>query len=241
MVKFDVENPSESNLRAIDVYELLPQHEPFVMIGSLVHFDKTLTITETKVQHDNIFVDENRFSASGLMENIAQTCAARIGYVNKFILKKGIQLGFIGGVRNFEVIALPIVGDVITTRVEVKEDMSHLFLVNEAIDNNEIVSMPADRIVGSTKAVTSCFLGAPARFPIGPLSVATMKGLDVLAVNVVKVASKRYKVVATTLSYDKDTLRKEQMQELSDSYVAELERIVRRYPSQWFNFYDFWS
>lgn len=85
------------------------------------------------------------------------------------------------------------------------------------------------------------FLGAPARFPVGPLSVATMKGLDVLAVNVVKVASKRYKVVATTLSYDKDAPRKEQMQQLSDSYVAELERIVRRYPSQWFNFYDFWS
>ena len=125
--------------------------------------------------------------------------------------------------------------------IPVKEDMSHLFLVNEAIDNNEIVSMPADRIVGSTKAVTSCFLGAPARFPAGPLSVATMKGLDVLAVNVVKVASKRYKVVATTLSYDKDAPRKEQMQQLSDSYVAELERIVRRYPLQWFNFYDFWS
>lgn len=125
--------------------------------------------------------------------------------------------------------------------IPVKEDMSHLFLVNEAIDNNEIVSMPADRIVGSTKAVTSCFLGAGARFPVGPLSVATMKGLDVLAVNVVKIASKRYKVVATTLSYDKDAPRKEQMQQLSDSYVAELERIVRRYPLQWFNFYDFWS
>ena len=97
MIKFDVENPSESNLRAIDIHELLPQQEPFVMIGSLVYFDKTLTVTETKVQRDNIFVDGNRFSASGLMENIAQTCAARIGYVNKFILKKGIQLGFIGG------------------------------------------------------------------------------------------------------------------------------------------------
>ena len=133
MVKFDVENPSESNLRAIDVHELLPQHEPFVMIGSLVHFDKTLTITETKVQRDNIFVDGNRFSASGLMENIAQTCAARIGYVNKFILKKGIQLGFIGGVRNFKIIALPIVGDVITTRVEVKEEVFGMTLAEATI------------------------------------------------------------------------------------------------------------
>ena len=133
MVKFDVENPSESNLRAIDVHELLPQQEPFVMIGSLVYFDKTLTVTETKVQRDNIFVGGNRFSASGLMENIAQTCAARIGYVNKFILKKGIQLGFIGGVRNFKIIALPIVGDVITTRVEVKEEVFGMTLAEATI------------------------------------------------------------------------------------------------------------
>ena len=133
MIKFDVENPSESNLRAIDVHELLPQQEPFVMIGSLVYFDKTLTVTETKVQCDNIFVDGNRFSASGLMENIAQTCAARIGYVNKFILKKGIQLGFIGGVRNFKIIALPIVGDVITTRVEVKEEVFGMTLAEATI------------------------------------------------------------------------------------------------------------
>jgi len=133
MIIFDVENPSESDLRAIDVHELLPQQEPFVMIGSLVYFDKTLIVTETKVQRDNIFVDGNRFSASGLMENIAQTCAARIGYVNKFILKKGIQLGFIGGVRNFVVIALPIVGDVITTRVEVKEEVFGMTLAEATI------------------------------------------------------------------------------------------------------------
>lgn len=133
MIKFDVEHPSELELRAIDVHELLPQQEPFVMIGSLVYFDRALTITETKVQADNIFVDENHFSASGLMENIAQTCAARIGYVNKFILKKAIQLGFIGGIRNFEVFELPVVGDVITTRVEVKEEVFGMTLAEATI------------------------------------------------------------------------------------------------------------
>ena len=133
MIKFDVEHPSELELRAIDVHELLPQQEPFVMIGSLVHFDRALTITETKVQADNIFVDENHFSASGLMENIAQTCAARIGYVNKFISKKAIQLGFIGAIRNFEVIELPVIGDVITTRVEVKEEVFGMTLAEATI------------------------------------------------------------------------------------------------------------
>jgi len=125
--------------------------------------------------------------------------------------------------------------------VPVRDDMTHLFLINEAIDNNEIVSMPADRIVGSAKSVASCFMGAAARFPLGPLSIATIKGLDALAVNVVKVASKHYKVFVAPLSYDKKASRREQMQQLSNSYVAELETVVRQYPLQWFNFYDFWS
>lgn len=126
--------PSEAQLRQIDIHELLPQQEPFVMIGKLTHFDQTLTVTETLVQEENIFVDGGRFSAAGLMENIAQTCAARIGYANKYILKKGIQLGFIGAVRNFEVKALPKVGDTIVTRVEVKEEIFGMTLAYATIE-----------------------------------------------------------------------------------------------------------
>ena len=125
--------------------------------------------------------------------------------------------------------------------IPVLEDMSHLFLVNEALDNNEIVSMPADRGIGSAKSITHELLGAEVRFPAGPISVATLKEQDVLAVNVMKVSAKCYKVYVKRLSYDKQASRKEQMQQLTDSYVKELERKVRQYPLQWFNFYDFWT
>ena len=138
------ENPSKEILQTIDVHDLLPQQEPFVMIGSLVYFDKILTVTETEVKADNIFVDQNCFSASGLMENIAQTCAARIGFINKFILKKGIQLGFIGAVRNFEVMGLPQVGDVITTRVEVKEEVFGMTLAEAVITCGEKVLVTSE-------------------------------------------------------------------------------------------------
>ena len=134
MKNFDAEHPTEENLRQIDIHELLPQQEPFVMIDTLVHFDRTLTVTETKVKAGNIFVENNCFSASGLMENIAQTCAARIGYVNKYILKKGIQLGFIGAVRNFEIQELPQVGDLITTYVDVKEEVFGMTLAEAHVE-----------------------------------------------------------------------------------------------------------
>lgn len=125
--------------------------------------------------------------------------------------------------------------------IPVMPDMSHLFLVNEALSNHEIVSMPADRIVGGTKTLTANFLGAKARFPMGPFSVATMRELEVIAVNVMKTSSKEYTVYVTPLPYDKESARKVQMQQLAESYAAELEKRVRQYPTQWYNFYDFWS
>ena len=125
--------------------------------------------------------------------------------------------------------------------IPVREDMSHLFIVNEVLSNNEIMSMPADRIVGSAKVVKVNFFGETASLPAGPFSVATMNGLDALAVNVMKISAKRYKVYVTRLSYDTQAPRKQQMQQLANCYVEELERRVRQYPSQWFNFYDFWS
>lgn len=134
MMILDAENPTEQELRQIDIHEILPQQEPFVMIGALVHFDHTLTVTETEVKESNIFVEGGCFTASGLMENIAQTCAARIGYVNKYILKKGIQVGVIGAVRNFEVVRLPQVGEVITTKVEVKEEVFGMTLAEAVVE-----------------------------------------------------------------------------------------------------------
>lgn len=125
--------------------------------------------------------------------------------------------------------------------IPVREDMSHLFIVNEALSNNEIMSMPADRIVGSAKVVKVNFFGETASLPAGPFSVATMNGFEALAVNVMKISAKRYKVYVTRLSYDTQAPRKQQMQQLANCYVEELERRVRQYPSQWFNFYDFWS
>lgn len=125
--------------------------------------------------------------------------------------------------------------------IPILPDMSHLFLVNEALANHEIVSMPADRSIGSPKTMVAKFMGTMARFPMGPFSVATMRGLDVLAVNVMKTAAKSYAVFVTPLPYDKEAPRKVQMQQLADSYAHELENRIKEYPEQWFNFYDFWK
>ncbi len=132
-MKNDFKQPTEAFLRGIDIHTLLPQQEPFVMVGCLIQIDEKSFATETQVKAENIFVDDGCLSASGLIENIAQTCAARIGFVNKYILQKGIQIGFIGAVRNLEILSLPQVGQTITTKVEVVEEVFGMTLAKATV------------------------------------------------------------------------------------------------------------
>lgn len=125
--------------------------------------------------------------------------------------------------------------------IGIREDMSHLFEIDRALAAGDIVSFPSDRYMGATKTITAPFLGQEAKFPMGPFSVATMRGLDAIAVNTMKEGSRSYRIYATPLEYDKSASRKEQIRQLSAAYIAELEKRVRQYPAQWYNFFDFWS
>lgn len=117
----------------IDIHELLPQQPPFVMVDKLMHFDETVTTTTFEVRADNIFVDDGTLNACALAENIAQTCATRLGFVNKYILKRAIQLGFIGSIRNMQVMRTPSVGEKLTTTITVREQIMGLTLVDATI------------------------------------------------------------------------------------------------------------
>ena len=125
--------------------------------------------------------------------------------------------------------------------ITLKEDMSHLFEIDQALCNGDIVSFPTDRFMVQTKCVDALFLGKTAKFPQGPFSVAAMRGLNVLAVNVMKIGLTKYKIYVTPLHYDKEQPRKEQIRQLTGAYVAELEKRVLEYPTQWYNFFDFWN
>ena len=125
--------------------------------------------------------------------------------------------------------------------IPIRQDMSHLFELDAALSGGETVSIPADRIWGSPKYLTATLLGAEAHFPMGPFSVATMRGLEVVTVHVMKTSTRGYTIYVTPLTYDHEAPRRQQMQQLLDAYVAELERIVRMYPTQWYNYFEFWT
>ena len=76
---------------------------------------------------------------------------------------------------------------------------------------------------------------------MGPFSIAAMRGLNVIAVNVMKTSSTGYTAYIKQLDYDKDANRKQQVKQLANQYSEELEQILKIYPAQWYNYFDFWN
>ena len=117
----------------IPVGLLLPQQPPFVMIDTLCRFDEREVETTLSVRPDNVFVeDDDCLTVCGMVENMAQTCAARLGYIN-YIRRETIRLGFIGAVRNCRINRRPHTGETIRTGIRVIEEVMGLTLVQATI------------------------------------------------------------------------------------------------------------
>jgi len=125
-----------NNFEEINILELLPQRPPFVMVDTLTHFDKIITSTRLKVAADNIFVENDTLTESGVIENIAQTCAARMGYINKYLCADEVKIGFIGSIKDLVFEELPKVGDELKTSIETISEVFAITLVNAKVEVN---------------------------------------------------------------------------------------------------------
>ena len=136
---------TDSELSRIDVLTLLPQRPPFVMIDRLTHFDETVTTTQLTVRTDNLFTEaDGHLNPCALVENIAQTCAARMGYINCYIYRQRVRLGYIGGIKNLQVLRTPRVGELLTTSIEVLQEVMRLTLVNATVRVGDEVIVTAE-------------------------------------------------------------------------------------------------
>ncbi|MDR0385682.1 MAG: pseudouridylate synthase [Prevotellaceae bacterium] len=125
----------------INVRELLPQKGRFVMIDRLRYFDETTVISSLTVDKDNIFVEDGMFTEPGIIENIAQTAAARMGYIGKYISSEGVKLGFIGEIKNLIIERCPHTGEELTTCAEiVTEIFSTLMIQAKVTVDNELIA-----------------------------------------------------------------------------------------------------
>jgi predicted hotdog family 3-hydroxylacyl-ACP dehydratase len=114
--------------KKIDILDLIPQRPPMVMVGEHISYDDNNTVTSFFIEKDNIFCKEGFFTEPGLIENIAQSCAVRIGYFNK-INEKEILIGFIGAIKDLNIYFLPPAETKITTEIHIESEILGFTLI----------------------------------------------------------------------------------------------------------------
>jgi predicted hotdog family 3-hydroxylacyl-ACP dehydratase len=111
-----------------DILAYIPQRQPFVMIDELVVASDDTAVTKFKVKSDNIFWVNGQLTEPALVENIAQTAAARIGYICSE-KNEPVPVGFIGAVQNLHIMALPGVGDELETEIVIKNQVFDVTMI----------------------------------------------------------------------------------------------------------------
>lgn len=122
------------------ILELIPQRPPIVMVDKLIAVEDKKTITGLEILPANIFVMNGRFREPGLIENIAQSAAAGVGYYyrNK---NEEVPVGFIGAVKNLVIHFLPEAGSEITTEIIIEHEVMNATLIRGVIfQDNKVVA-----------------------------------------------------------------------------------------------------
>jgi len=126
--------------------------------------------------------------------------------------------------------------------IAIKDNLSHVYEIGEALQKNELICIHADRFMEGNKTVLKTFLRSQAKFPEGPFAIAAAFQVPVSFVFAFKTRSIHYHLYGSPLLQRKDQESKRNFtNRLLNSFVQELEEKIKMYPDQWFNYYNFWE
>jgi predicted LPLAT superfamily acyltransferase len=113
-----------------------------------------------------------------------------------------------------------------------------MLALKDRLDAGHLVGVLADRSLESERRMAFPFLGASARFPVGPFRMAAILGRPIVMMLGLYRGDRRYDIIFETISA---TPADEPTEQTMRRYVERLEHHCRSRPYNWFNFYDFWA
>jgi predicted LPLAT superfamily acyltransferase len=137
-----------------------------------------------------------------------------------------------------------ILGDKNYNIIGLKEDLSHIIKINNALSNNEYICFQGDRYVNLDHTMKAEFMGKEVLFPDGPFKIAARYNVPVVFFFAMKDSSRNYSFnffPAESAKPDVSRTKQEKATALLNEYVSVLEFVVKKYPEQWFNYYNFWE
>ncbi|NDV64319.1 acyltransferase [Bacteroides sp. 224] len=122
-----------------------------------------------------------------------------------------------------------------------EDDLTHVFKITEALAQKEYVCFQGDRFVNTDKLLSCSFMGKEAYFPAGPFLLAARMKVPVVFYFAMREPKRTYHFHFIVAEEVKRTKDKKPEQMLLEQYTTTLEKIMKQYPEQWFNYYRFWD
>jgi len=120
-----------------NILELIPQRYPMVMINCLVSCNEKQAVSQLTIRRDNIFLNNDGLTSSGMMEAMAQTAAARTGYLLRNQPESGnkkVPTGVIGSIKYFRLYCQPQIGSVVVTTINIEHEVLQATVVKGIVE-----------------------------------------------------------------------------------------------------------
>ena len=139
------------NLPITDISHLIPQKKPFVMVNTLLEFSEKKIMSSFKILDTNLFIKDNLFLETGIIENMAQTVALHTGY-DYFLRGEEAPTGYIGSIKKVAVFQLPKLNETIMTEALILHEFMGVTMVEVKTynaKNEEIASAQMKTVIAS--------------------------------------------------------------------------------------------
>ena len=109
--------------------------------------------------------------------------------------------------------------------------------IKVALNNGEYICFNGDRYMEKDHTAVVDFMGSKVLFPMGLFKIAAKCRVPVVFYYSMREPNRTYR-----FRFEEPVIDgKMTTEKLLEQYVKSLEKIVEKYPRQWFNFYDFWN
>lgn len=113
--------------------------------------------------------------------------------------------------------------------------------IANALMNNEIVAIMGDRASNKKAEIAIDFFKRKANFNKNPFEIAYKTDKPILIYFIILTGIQEYKIEHTIIYLDKTKEQEDAINLALSTYIQKYEEVIKKYPEQWFNFYNFWE
>ena len=110
----------------------IPHREPFIAVHEIIRASEDAAETQFEIETGSVFEINGAISEAGLIENMAQTAAAQMGYYCRQ-QNLPVPLGYLASIKHLVVHFLPLAGTIVKTSVAISNRIMDVVLLDAIV------------------------------------------------------------------------------------------------------------